>query len=143
MSVLMPVGAALCSAAPCSSIALKVRRVAPRAAATFSTLTTEKIMSLRPLKTALLAAIVSTSLPAFAGSDDSYYYWLHPKLGPIKVQRSTGAPLKTGPMVQGASAPAAGAPQVHHDADRCKPKFWLHPKGEMRRIVPKDCSPGG
>lgn len=88
-------------------------------------------MTLQLVKTALLAAIVSTSFPAFAGSDNSYY-WIHPKLGQVKVQKAV-------PTAPAASAAVAAPPQAKLDAEQCKPRFWLAPKGDLRRVVPKEC----
>ncbi len=85
-------------------------------------------MTLQFIKPALLAAIVSASFSAFAADRDSHM-WLHPKLGYVKVQHSASDAAKAG----------ATAPNAMPDADRCKPRFWLPPKGGLRRITPKDC----
>jgi hypothetical protein len=94
-------------------------------------------MTLHLVKSALLAAIVSTSFSALAADRDSNM-WLHPKLGYVKVQRSTPDAAKADASAPAASAVATSA-NARPDADRCKPRFWLHPKGDVRRITPKDC----
>jgi hypothetical protein len=102
----------------------------------------EKIMTLQILKPALLAAIVSTSFSAFAADRDSSRdsrMWLHPKLGYVKAQHSASDAAKAGAPAPAASASVATPPNAMPDADRCKPRFWVPPKGDMRRITPKDC----
>ena len=95
-------------------------------------------MTLQVIKPALLAAIVSASFSAFAADRDSHM-WLHPKLGYVKVQHSASDAAKAGATAPAASASMATAPNAMPDADRCKPRFWLPPKGGLRRITPKDC----
>jgi hypothetical protein len=93
-------------------------------------------MSLHFVKPALIAALVSASFSAFAADRDSSM-WLHPKLGYVKVQHSASDAAKAG--APAASAPVATPPNAVPDADRCRPRFWLPPKGDIRRIAPKDC----
>jgi hypothetical protein len=109
-----------------------------RAGAVFHTLFLEKVMTLQFIKSALLAAFVSTSFSALAADRDSHM-WLHPKLGYVKVQRSTPDAPKADAPAPAASAPMPTSLDSKPDADRCKPRYWLPPKGDMRRITPKGC----
>lgn len=99
-------------------------------------------MALQLVKSALLAAIVFTSFSSFAADRDSYQ-WLHPKLGYVKVQRAPADAAKADAPAPG-SAPAASAavaapPDAKSHADTCKPRYWVAPKGDVRRITPKEC----
>ena len=98
-------------------------------------------MALQLVKSALLAAIVFTSFSSFAADRDSYQ-WLHPKLGYVKVQRAPADAAKADAPAPG-SAPAASAavaapPDAKSHADTCKPRYWVAPKGDVRRITPKE-----
>lgn len=79
--------------------------------------------------TALVSAPASAQANAQAEASDatsnSYYYWLHPKLGFVKVDRATNAMLRP---VQASHVPIdANAPAVPR-------KYWLDPKGNMRLL---------
>lgn len=99
-------------------------------------------MALQFVKTALLAAIVFTSVSSFTADRDSYL-WLHPKLGYVKVQRAPADAEKADAPAP-VSAPAASAavaapPDAKSHADTCKPRYWVAPKGNIRRITPREC----
>lgn len=95
-------------------------------------------MSLQIVKSALVAAIVSASFSALAADRDSQM-WLHPKLGYVKVQHPASDAAKADAPAPAASAPAAEPANAKADGDRCRPRFWLPPKGDVRRITPKGC----
>ena len=76
----------------------------------------------RNLFAAAAAAAVFTS-PVFA-SNDNTYLWVHPKLGPQRIDRATNAP----PRKAATSAPDAKS------AGKAEPtRFWIDPKGNVRR----------
>ena len=91
-------------------------------------------MSLRFAKSALVAALATAAVSVLA-QDGQTRYWLHPKLGymvqPSKPHTGTS---DTAPTVSGS---VAATPDARPDT--CKPKYWLPPKGEMRRITPPGC----
>lgn len=86
------------------------------------------------------AALFTAAAPAAAQnpSDSAIngtYYWLHPKLGQVKVDRTTHA------MV-----PSARPPRQHEDAgtQREEARLWLDPKGNFRVVkVPSRVVPNG
>ena len=98
-------------------------------------------MALQFGKTALLAAIVFTSFSSFAADRDSYL-WLHPKLGYVKVQRAPADAEKAdapAPVPVPAASAVAAPPDAKSHADTCKPRYWVAPKGDVRRITPREC----
>lgn len=88
------------------------------------------------LSSIVVATTVLVSAPASAqanaqaeasGATSTSYYWLHPKLGFVKVDRATNAmlrPVQASHEPIGANAPAAPR------------KYWLDPKGNMRILNP-------
>lgn len=80
--------------------------------------------------TALASAPASAQANAQAeasGATSTSYYWLHPKLGFVKVDRATNVMLRP---VQASHEPI--------DANRpaAPRKYWLDPKGNMRVVNP-------
>jgi ABC-type Zn uptake system ZnuABC Zn-binding protein ZnuA len=72
---------------------------------------------------AATAALAFTSV-AQASDTDNTYFWLHPKLGMVRVDKTTNAMVTTVP------------PQ----ARETRTTLWIDPKGNVRRIpefVPK------
>lgn len=75
---------------------------------------------------AAAASVLST--PVFAREDNTYL-WLHPKLGPQRVDRATNAPPRR------VSEPAStSAPNAKDTAPAEAPKYWVDLKGNVRRI---------
>lgn len=65
---------------------------------------------------AATAALAVT--PVAQASDNNTYLWLHPKLGMVRVDKTTNAMVTTAP------------PQTKE----AKTILWIDPKGNMRRI---------
>ena len=86
------------------------------------------------LGAALIAGPALAALHEPAGpTARSYYYWNHPKLGPVKVDPATQA------MVTGASE--AGTRRSEARQPR-RVEYWIDPKGSARRIDKPAAMPG-
>ncbi len=80
--------------------------------------------------TALVSAPASAQANAQAEASDATstsYYWLHPKLGYVKVDRATNTMLR--PVQASHESIDANAPAAPR-------KYWLDPKGNMRVLNP-------
>jgi len=72
---------------------------------------------------AATAALVFTSVAQ--ASDNNTYFWLHPKLGMVRVDKTTNAMVTNAqPMDKWASPQAKNAKTI----------LWIDPKGNVRRI---------
>ncbi len=75
---------------------------------------------------AAAAAVAISSSPAFARNDNTFL-WVHPKLGPQRVDRTTNVPPRLAPAsFQGAKAEA--------------PRYRVDYKGNVRRVPSKPSS---
>lgn len=76
------------------------------------------------------ALVVGAAMPAAAQQPSSHadrgtYLWLHPKLGLVKVDRTTHAMVPTGGVAT-VNAPVGVQPQ--------QSTYWLDPKGNFRLV---------
>ncbi len=83
-----------------------------------------------PIVAVVAALIVSAALPAAAEEPTAAqiggtYNWLHPKLGIVKVDRATGAMVRSQCAASQATQPEGSPAQT---------KYWLDPKGNYRVI---------
>jgi hypothetical protein len=88
------------------------------------------IKQITPIVAIVAALLASAATPAAAQEPSSQqtggtYNWLHPKLGIVKVDRATGAILRS----QGAASQNAQT-----DDRAVQTKYWLDPKGNYRVI---------
>lgn len=77
--------------------------------------------------TALVSAPAGAQAEASGATSTSYYYWLHPKLGFVKVDRATNVMLR--PVQASHESIDANTPAAPR-------KYWLDPKGNMRVLNP-------
>lgn len=88
------------------------------------------IKQFTPVAAIVAALFASAALPAAAQEPTTQqasgtYNWLHPKLGIVKVDRATGAIVRS----QVVAHPAAQS-----DGRPVQTKYWLDPKGNYRVI---------
>ncbi|MHB1236252.1 MAG: hypothetical protein ACYCY7_01695 [Gallionella sp.] len=69
---------------------------------------------------AATAALAFTPV-AWASDNDNTYFWLHPKLGMVRVDKTTNAMVTT-------------AQPMEKWAKEVKTILWIDPKGNVRRI---------
>lgn len=67
---------------------------------------------------AVATAALAVTPFAQASDNDNTYFWLHPKLGMVRVDKATNAMVTTTP------------PQTKE----AKTTLWIDPKGNLRRI---------
>lgn len=72
------------------------------------------------------AAAILTASFAYATPPENAYLWVHPKLGPIWVDKTTNALIR--------SAPAVTAEQKPKPERKSGPGLWIDPKGNARRF---------
>lgn len=88
------------------------------------------IKQITPIVAMVAALFAGAAMPAAAQEPTDQqaggtYNWLHPKLGIVKVDRATGAIVRS----QGASQQS-----VQADGKSAQTKYWLDPKGNYRVI---------
>ncbi len=75
---------------------------------------------IRIIFAAATAALAFTPV-AWASDNDNTYFWLHPKLGMVRVDKTTNAMVTT-------------AQPMEKWAKEAKTILWIDPKGNVRRI---------
>lgn len=80
------------------------------------------------MKHIMLAAATATlafTSVAHASDNDNTYFWLHPKLGMVRVNKSTNAMVTTLQAKEERASPSD---------KEAKTILWIDPKGNVRRI---------
>ena len=73
---------------------------------------------------ATATALAFTSV-AQANDNHNTYFWLHPKLGMVQVDKATNAMVTTAQPLE---------KRVSPQAKKAKTTLWIDPKGNVRRI---------
>ncbi|OIR06075.1 hypothetical protein GALL_118720 [mine drainage metagenome] len=74
---------------------------------------------------AAAAATLAFTSVARASDNDNTYFWLHPKLGMVRVDKSTNAMVTTLQPKEERASPSD---------KETKTILWIDPKGNVRRI---------
>jgi hypothetical protein len=79
------------------------------------------------------AAAALAIIPVAQASDtDNTYFWLHPKLGMVRVDKATNAMVTTVEPVKKQTSP---------QAKKTKTTLWVDPKDNVRRILVPEPKP--